>query len=227
MRRADRLLKIVHFLRSRRRAVTARRIAEEFDICTRTVYRDIQDLVYSGAPIQGEAGVGYIIDKQYYLPPVTFDADELEAITLGITMVRQWTDENFAEKANNALDKIHAVLPASLQGELHQITTYSGPVDAVPPWQVSFSEVRECIRNRRKISINYQDGIEQTTHRTVRPLALVFFSPVWLLAGWCEKRNDFRNFRLDRIQTMQISDEIFADEDDKNLQAYRAKEDCF
>lgn len=88
MRRADRLIRIVHFLRGRRLAVTAKRISEEFEICTRTVYRDMQDLMNLGAPISGEAGVGYIIDKQYYLPPVTFDTEELEAIGLGISMVR-------------------------------------------------------------------------------------------------------------------------------------------
>ena len=125
MRRADRLIKITHFLRQRRRAVTAKQIAEAFEICSRTVYRDIQCLIDAGAPIMGEAGVGYLIDKQYYLPPITFDADELEAIGLGISMVRQWTDSQFADKAYSAFAKIQAVLPASLQGELKQITTYA------------------------------------------------------------------------------------------------------
>ncbi len=227
MRRADRLFKIIQFLRSRHRAVTAKRIAEEFEISTRTVYRDIQDLVYSGVPILGEAGVGYIIDKTYYLPPITFNEDELEAISLGISIVRHWTDEKFAEKANTAFEKINAVLPADLQGELLQITTYSGPVEARPPWTVSFSDLRECIRARRKILFSYTDEFKQRTSRVVRPLALVFFSPVWVLACWCEKRNDFRNFRLDRIQNMKTCEDTFADEEDKNLLAYRAKEACF
>lgn len=228
MRRADRLIKIVHFLRRRRRAVTAQRIAEEFNICTRTVYRDIQDLMDSGTPITGEAGVGYVIDKQYYLPPITFDADELEAIGLGISMVRQWTDDEFATKANNAFEKIQAVLPANLQGELQQITTYSVPTRPALPWTVSFSGLRECIRTQRKIRIEYSDEAKQETARTLRPLALIFFSPVWLLVSWCEKRQDFRNFRLDRIRTLQYCEENFDDEKDKNLEAYMAKEaDCY
>lgn len=227
MRRADRLIKIAHFLRGRHSAVTAKRIAEEFDICTRTVYRDIQDLIYSGAPISGEAGVGYVIDKKYYLPPVTFDADELEAIGLGITMVRQWTDAHFAAKADSAFEKIHAVLPSELQGELQQITTYSMPSKTNVPWTVNFSQLRECIRSRRKIEITYLDLSEQSSVRILRPLALVFFSPVWLLASWCETRKDFRNFRLDRFQAMQPCDEIFIDEKDKDLTAYRAIEACF
>lgn len=223
MRRADRLIKIVHFLRRRRRAVTAKRIAEEFDICTRTVYRDIQDLVDSGTPITGEAGVGYIIDKQYYLPPVTFDPDELEAIGLGISMVRQWTDDKFAAKANSAFEKIQAVLPSNLQGELQQITTYSMPTSTAVPWTVSFSDLRECIRSRRKIKITYTDEARQNTARTLRPLALIFFSPVWLLTSWCEKRKDFRNFRLDRISAIDYCDEKFEDEADKNLKAFMKK----
>lgn len=221
MRRADRLIRIVHFLRSRRYAVTASQIAEEFEVCTRTVYRDIQDLMNSGVPITGEAGVGYLIDKQYYLPPITFDSDELEALGLGMSIVRQWTDDRFAEKASSAFDKIQAVLPKDLQGELQQITTFSGPNVKALPWTVNFSELRECIRAQRKIQFNYIDGTERETSRTLRPLALIFFSPVWLLAGWCEKRGDFRNFRLDRIQSMSVSESTFEDETDKNLSAYK------
>ncbi|HBQ35311.1 MAG TPA: YafY family transcriptional regulator [Rhodobacteraceae bacterium] len=224
MRRADRLIRIVHFIRGRRRAVTAERIAEEFEISTRTVYRDIQDLMNTGTPISGEAGVGYIIDKQYYLPPVTFDAEELEAIGLGISMVRHWTDQRFAQKADSAFAKIQAVLPASLQGELEQITTYSIANQSTLPWSVSFSDLRESIRNRRKIRIHYIDESSRNSLRTLRPLALIFCSPIWLLAAWCEKRNDFRNFRLDRIQTMAFCKDCFADEKDKNLSAYKAQD---
>lgn len=224
MRRADRLIRIVHFLRGRRRAVTAKRIAQEFEICTRTVYRDIQDLMNAGTPISGEAGVGYMIDKQYYLPPVTFDADELEAIGLGFTMVRHWTDDRFAAKAKSAFDKIQAVLPASLQGELEQITTYSAQNQSVVPWTVSFSDLRQSIRLRRKIRISYTDEMQRDTSRILRPLALIFCSPVWLLATWCEKRNDFRNFRLDRIQIVECCNDTFEDEKDKNLSAYKAQD---
>jgi len=227
MRRADRLIKITHFLRQRRQAVTAKQIAEEFDICTRTVYRDIQCLMDSNVPIRGEAGIGYLIDKQYYLPPITFDADELEAIGLGISMVRQWTDNTFADRAESAFEKIQAVLPSNLQGELQQITTYAINTRPPVPWTASFSELRECIRARRKIRIIYTDENKKSTTRIVRPLALFFFSPVWLLTSWCDKREDFRNFRLDRIQTLRLCDETFEDEEDKNLTAYMAiQETC-
>ena len=220
MRRADRLMKITHFLRQRRRAVTANRIAEEFEISVRTVYRDIQDLMDTGVPIIGEAGVGYLIDKQYYLPPITFDSDELEAIGLGINMVRQWTDDKFAQKANSAMEKVFAALPAELQGELAQITTHVMQREPQLPWTISFSGIRESIRVRRKLVIDYRDVESQKTTRTIRPLALMFFSPVWLLAAWCEKREDFRHFRLDRINTLSVSDDTFADEAGTDLIAY-------
>lgn len=224
MSRADRLMKIVHFLRGRRRAVTAERIAEEFDISMRTVYRDIQELMNSGAPISGEAGVGYIIDKSYYLPPIAFEPEELEAIGLGISMVRQWTDERFADKADSAFKRILAVLPTNLQGEMQQITTYSRPSESLIPWTVSFSDLRECIRAQRFIRIDYTDGEKHSSSRSLRPLALVFFSPVWVLAAWCETRNDFRHFRLDRIQSLEFGEDFFEDQDGKDLTAYEASE---
>ena len=220
MRRADRLIKLVHYLRRMRRAVTAQRIADDFGICKRTVYRDIQDLMNSGVPIFGEAGVGYIIDKKYYLPPVVFDPDELEAIGLGIAMVRNWTDARFAEKANSAYEKIQAILPANLLTELQQLATYSMPSASKIPWEVSFSQIRECIRSKKKIAFTYMDLKDQTTHRKVRPLSLVFFGPVWILVAWCEMRRDFRNFRLDRMQDLKVPGELFRDEKGKTLEAY-------
>lgn len=220
MRRADRLIKLVHYLRRMRNAVTASKIAEDFGICQRTVYRDIHDLMNSGVPIFGEAGVGYVIDKKYHLPPVMFDPDELEAIGLGVNMVCNWTDDKFADKAASAFEKIQAVLPENLLREMQQLTTFSVPSAAKIPWRVSFSEVRECIRSKHKIDLTYTDLQKRNSKRTVRPLALIFFGPIWLLGAWCEKRKDFRNFRLDRITGMAVCDETFVDEKDKSLEAY-------
>ena len=225
MRRADRLIKIVHYLRRMRRAVTARQIADHFEVCQRTVYRDIQDLMNSGVPIYGEAGVGYLIDKKYHLPPVMFDFDELEAIALGINMVRTWTDEKFSKVAENALEKIQAVLSEPLLNEMQQLTTYSAESGDKIPWEVSFSDIRECIRSRRKIKFHYTDLNDKTSDRTIRPLSLVFFGPVWLVLGWCETREDFRNFRLDRMAELAIPGTTFKDEKDKTIKAYVAQ--CF
>jgi len=224
MRRADRLIRMVHFLRGRRRAVTAQQIAEAFEINKRTVYRDMQDLMDAGTPIRGEAGVGYMIDKDYYLPPVAFDPDELEAIALGISMVRHWTDDRFAEQALRALEKVQAVLPSDRQGELQQITTYARTTENAPPWRVSFSDLRECIRKRTLIRIDYTDADGAETQRVLQPIALAFFSPVWLLVAWCEVRQDFRHFRLDRITQLDQLGAVFQDDPTKNLAAYEASE---
>lgn len=224
MRRADRLVKIVHYLRRMRHAVTAQKIADDFGICQRTVYRDIQDLMNSGVPIWGEAGVGYVINKHYHLPPVMFDPDELEAVALGINMVKNWTDDTFAAKANSALEKIQAVLPASLLNDMHQLATHSVASQSKIPWSVSFSEIRECIRKKKKIAFSYADEKGRKSKRTVRPLALVFFGPVWLVVSWCEMRKAFRNFRLDRMNNLAVSDSIFRDEKGKTLEAYLEQE---
>ena len=226
MRRADRLMKLVHYLRRMRRAVTAQRIAEDFGICQRTVYRDIHDLMNSGVPIYGEAGVGYIMDKKYHLPPVMFDPDELEAIALGIAMVRNWTDDTFAEKANSAYEKIQAALPETLLSDLQQLATYSMPSSAKIPWEVSFSDVRECIRQKQKINFSYSDEKKNTTTRNVRPLSLIFIGPIWLLVAWCEKRKDFRNFRLDRMKDLNKTEQYFRDEKGKTLQDYIDSMQC-
>jgi predicted DNA-binding transcriptional regulator YafY len=220
MRRADRLFQIVQFLRKRRRAVTARAIGDEFGVCARTVYRDIQDLIASGVPIVGEAGVGYLMDKRYLLPPVMFDIHELEALMLGIGMVKSWTDDEFAEQAVNAQSKILAVLAPQLLERMQQLVLYSMPSRSKIPWRVSFSGIRKCILERRKIELSYTDERGRSTKRRVRPLAMVFFGPAWLLAAWCEKRRDFRNFRLDRIDELDFGQEFFADEADKTLARY-------
>lgn len=219
-------MKLVHYLRRMRRAVTAQRIAEDFGICQRTVYRDIHNLMNSGVPIYGEAGVGYVMDKKYHLPPVMFDPDELEAIALGIAMVRNWTDETFAEKANSAYEKIQAALPETLLSELQQLATYSMPSSAKIPWEVSFSDVRECIRQKQKIKFTYKDERKKTTTRKVHPLSLIFIGPIWLLVAWCEKRKDFRNFRLDRMKDLNKTEQYFRDEKGKTLQDYIDSMQC-
>ena len=222
MRKAERLNEIVHYLRRMHRATTARVLADTFEVSERTIYRDIQDLMDSGIPITGEAGVGYLIDKTYHLPPIMFDADEIEAIALGIGMVSNWTDDAFAEKAKSAYRKIQATLTAPMLHELTQISTFSAPSHYKIPWEVNFTEVRECIRQKQFVSFCYIDLKERITKRTIRPLALISFSPVWLLTGWCEKRANFRNFRLDRISQFSAEGKRFRDEKGKTLTDYLA-----
>ncbi|MBU3005807.1 helix-turn-helix transcriptional regulator [Paraglaciecola arctica] len=223
MQKAERLNDIVHHLRRMHQAVTASVLAEAFEVSPRTIYRDIQSLIDSGVPISGEAGVGYMIDKSYHLPPIMFDADELEAIALGIGMVGNWTDEKFAAKAQSAYKKIQATLPAPLIQELHQISTFSAPSHYKIPWEVGFTQVRECIRRKNKTKFTYLDLQNQNTQRVIWPLALISFSPVWLLAGWCELRQSFRNFRLDRISNFETLETRYPNDKHKNLASYLAQ----
>ena len=225
MRKAERLNEIVHHLRRMHQAVTADTLAALFEVSPRTIYRDIQDLMDSGIPITGEAGGGYVIDKQYHLPPIMFDADEIEAIALGIGMVSNWTDAAFARKAKSAYEKIQATLTAPMIHELTQISTFSAPSRYKIPWKVNFTEVRECIRRKQFVTFSYLDLSDQVTERTIRPLALISFSPIWLLAGWCEMRQNFRNFRLDRISDFSVSPQRFRDEKGKALSDYLKEQD--
>lgn len=220
MRRADRLFRIVEYLKARRQVVTAGSLAEELDVSVRTIYRDIADLGASGVPIIGEAGVGYMLDKDYVVRPLMFDTEELDALMLGAQMVQSWGDKELARAANQALDKITSVLPEVLQKEISETFLFSMTSKNEVKIHIDFTGLRRAIRGKNIVEFCYtrEDGNE--SNRRVRPLCLAFFSPVWLLSGWCEMREDFRNFRLDRIQNLKIREERFRDEAGKRLYDY-------
>lgn len=220
MRRADRLFRIVEYFKARRQAVTADTLAIELEVSVRTVYRDIVDLCSSGVPIIGEAGVGYVLDRDYIVRPLIFDVEELDALALGAQMVRSWGDREIAKSAKRAIDKITAVLPERLRAEILQTALFSPPSKAKVPIKVDFSALRRAIRTHNKVTFQYETIAGKQSKRTVRPLCLAFFGPVWLFTGWCETRQDFRNFRLDRMMRLQIGDERFADEPGKRLIDY-------
>ncbi len=222
MRRSDRLFQIVNFLQGRRLAITAREIANEFGVCERTVYRDIQDLVLSGVPVTGEAGVGYVLDRGYHLPPIMFDVEEIEAMLLGIAMVNSWTDEKTATAARRALSKVRNVLGENEREILAGTSLFAPPSESRVPWSVDFSFLKSSIRAKQKLALDYVNESKAASQRVVRPLALVFFGPVWVLLAWCEMRQDFRSFRLDRIETASIYGENFTDEPGKGVKDYLA-----
>lgn len=221
MRRADRLFRIVEYLKARRQVVTASSIAEEMEVSIRTIYRDIADLETSGVPIMGEAGVGYMLDKDYVVRPLMFDVEELDALMLGAQMVESWGDPALAKAARQAVDKITSVLPEQLRREIEETFLFSMPTQASPVIAIDFTKLRRAIRSKHKVEFSYVREDGQASTRKVRPLCMVFFGPVWLLAAWCELRKDFRNFRLDRIQKMEISDDLFKDEEGKTLHDFK------
>ncbi len=224
MRRADRLFRIVEYLKARRTVVRAQDLADLLEVSLRTIYRDMADLMTSGTPIIGEAGTGYVLDKHYLVKPLMFDVEELEALALGAQMVQSWSDPSLTKSAHTALDKIHATLPSDLSNSLLDEVLFSFSPQARPIIKVDFTSIRRAIHTRHKVAFHYYNEKQEPTRRTVRPLALAFFAPVWVLLGWCEKRNDFRNFRLDRISDLIIMDVVFYQENGKTLDDFKKQE---
>jgi predicted DNA-binding transcriptional regulator YafY len=204
MRRADRLFQIVLYLR-RRRISTARDLAQALEVSERTIYRDVQDLSACGLPIESAAGVGYRLRRGFDLPPMMFDREELLALRLGARMVRSWADAALSQAAGNALRKIEAVLPAELAdpGE----TLFAPHLHPYPVGLVGL--LRHAATDRRKARFTYTRPDSETSSRTVWPLGLFYWGAAWTLVAWCETRNDFRSFRLDRISDPEIREEAF------------------
>ncbi|HEU5047457.1 MAG TPA: YafY family protein [Rickettsiales bacterium] len=220
MRRADRLFRIVEYLKARRQVVTAEKLAEVLEVSTRTIYRDIADLGASGVPILGEAGIGYILHRDHVVKPLMFGLEELDALMLGAQMVKSWGDKELARSASQAIDKLKSVLPENLQQEISNSFLFSMASKAKLQINVDFTALRRAIRTRNKLYFSYENEEGKVSQRCVRPLCLVFFSPAWLLLAWCEKRNDFRNFRLDRIRELTVMGELFKEEIGKRLYDY-------
>ncbi|MFT5742535.1 MAG: putative DNA-binding transcriptional regulator YafY [Paracoccaceae bacterium] len=202
MRRADRLFQIVQYLRGGR-LTTAARLAEQLEVTKRTVYRDIADLIGSGVPIEGEAGVGYVMRAGYEVPPLMFTQDEIVALVAGAKLIRAWGGANMAAGAEEALIKIAAVLPdgARARAEAVKINafTMSEMTDGL---RAMIDRVEAASENNICLEINYTDESDATSQRVVRPLGLWFWGKTWTMVGWCEMRADFRMFRLDRISAM-------------------------
>ncbi len=199
MSRVVRLFDLIQALRRRRRAVTALALAEELGVSKRTVHRDIATLTALGAPIEGEAGVGYLLRSGFLVPPMMFSEEELHALALGGQWVKQRADRDLAEAAENALAKIAAVLPEGLVGNLADPALVSAPLFRGVADAVDAKLLRSAIGRGRKLRIQYAGEGGASSKRTVWPIAIVYFDAVRVLAAWCELRADFRHFRTDRI----------------------------
>ena len=217
MRRADRLFEIIQRLR-RRGVVTAHVLAEHFQVSERTIYRDIQDLIASQVPIEGAAGVGYSLRKGYDLPPLMFSESELQALVFGARMVQNWSDEELGRVADAALAKIESVLPTHLQRLVEDRSLWAPSDVRRLPVGFDVGRLRDAIRTRRKIRFRYLDEKGAETRRKVRPLTLWFYPPTWLAGSWCELRDDFRFFRLDRMHDVEFLGEVFPPEAGKSAE---------
>jgi predicted DNA-binding transcriptional regulator YafY len=206
MSRSERLFDLLHTLRRHRRPVAARVLAEETGVSLRTLYRDIAALQAQGAEIEGEPGLGYILKPGFLLPPLMFRLDEIEALALGVRWVADRADGKMADAALSALARIGEVMPPDLRGELEASALLVGPGADIPEDTIAPALLRKAIRAERKLRLAYCDSDGEVTHRTVWPFALAFFDEARVLMGWCELRDDFRNFRTDRILEAETLD---------------------
>jgi predicted DNA-binding transcriptional regulator YafY len=199
MSRTARLFKLMDALRGYRRPVTAVRLSGELSVSVRTVYRDIQTLTDLGAPIAGEAGVGYLLRAGFFLPPLMFGEDELEALVLGARWVQGQGDPALAQAAATALAKIGTASPKDLRDKMADTGLWTPRFCKAAEQPTGLQTLREALRREHKLSISYMDETGATTDRVVWPIGLAFFEGKRLLAAWCELRNGFRHFRADRI----------------------------
>jgi predicted DNA-binding transcriptional regulator YafY len=212
-------------MRGRRQPVTAAHLAEALEVSERTIYRDVADLMAQGAPIEGEAGVGYILRPGLFLPPLMLTEDEVEAVMLGLRYVDQRGDDVLQAAAAIALTKIGAVLSAEAQLQMANPVSLPGPPGSFPTNAASVRELRATIRDRVRLDIRYKDEQGQRTERVVWPIQLGFLDQARILFAWCELRQDFRTFRTDRIAALTTLNRYPAQRPDlvRRLRAYLDK----
>jgi predicted DNA-binding transcriptional regulator YafY len=208
MSRADRLFRILDQLR-RHRFLTAAQLAERLEVSVRTIYRDVLDLNASGVPILGEAGVGYRLGAGYDLPPLMFSTTEIEALVIGMRMVESWGDAELRGSARSVLDKVNLVVSGSDRQHLDATALFSLSFGKGQRASKYLGELRHAVNQQHKLKMQYADeqGVQST--RSVRPLGLYFWGQSWTLAAYCELRQDFRNFRTDRILRLEVLDQVF------------------
>lgn len=219
MRRADRLFEIVQHLRGRA-LTTAAQLAQWLEVSERTIYRDIADLMASGVPIDGEAGVGYRIAPHFELPPLMFTHHEIDALVAGARLIEAWGGPGLAQAARSAMSKIRAALPSDKRIAL-DATPLFAPSFAIDPATGRHMDTLRCaINEMRYVELHYHDGNAVPSKRRVRSLGLFYWGNRWTLGAWCELRDDFRSFRIDRIVELHVSEQRFADEAGRRLNDY-------
>lgn len=209
MSRTERLLTLLDALRRHRRPVTAAALAAELGVSVRTIYRDVEALTGLGAPVDGEAGLGYLLREGFFLPPLMFSEDEIEALVLGARWVEQRSDPALGAAARNALAKIAAAAPRDLRDTIASSGLWSVPPLAAPPKSPHLSAIREAIRREQKLNLSYIDASGAPTERVVWPIALAFHEGRETIAAWCELRAGFRHFRTDRLAALTNAGERY------------------
>jgi predicted DNA-binding transcriptional regulator YafY len=224
MRRADRLFRLVQLLRARRFA-TGEQMADELGVSKRTLYRDVADLQASGVPIRGEAGVGYRLERGYELAPLIFTSEELEGLVLGARVVAAWGDAELGAAVASAMTKVEAVLPDTLRRVVLETPLFAPELPGASAMAGELALLRRAIGERHLVHFRYarEDGAE--SERDARPLGLFFWGRKWTLAAWCELRQDYRSFRPDRMQGVELLARSFDPADGISLAGFLAKHD--
>jgi predicted DNA-binding transcriptional regulator YafY len=211
LRRADRLFDILRILRAAKQPVTAASIGDELEVTVRTVYRDIATLQARRIPIEGAAGIGYVLHRGFELPPLMFTEDEAEAIAVGVRMLARTGDPGLQKAAESVLSKVTLVVPDPLREYLSTTPVYVSKSGApVPALRDLPTTIRHAIRDGRKMRIAYQDENGRATLRVIQPFAVAYYVGATLVCAWCELRNDIRHFRTDRVVSADVLDEGFA-----------------
>lgn len=208
MRKADRLFEIIETMRATNKAVTAADLSAELNVSERTIYRDIAGLQGQGVPIEGEAGIGYVLRPGFHLPPLMFTLEELEAVVLGARLAGQRGDEALEKAADRVVSKVKSVVPDHMRNRMERVALFAPPIYG-QMGAVDMGQVRDCIRNEQKMKIQYRDLNDRVSDRVLWPVAVAFFAESTLLAAWCELRNDFRHFRIDRITDIDVQEDCF------------------
>lgn len=224
MRRADRLFQIIQILRGARRPVTAAQLSEELETTTRTIYRDIADLVAQRTPIRGEAGVGYVLEPGYDMPPLMLSPREIEAAVLGAQWVIDRGDPALALGARDLLAKIRDVVPGHLRPIVLQAAVIAPNLIAPEPDLLDLERIRQSAYAGTKLKIRYRDKDGRSSERVVWPLSIAYFQTARLLVAWCELREGFRHFRTDRIEALAFLDERHAMSPNALWAAWRRQE---
>lgn len=211
MNRSTRLFEIIQLLRSSKRSLTAQQLADELEVTKRTIYRDIVALQSMRVPIDGEAGIGYLMRPGFDLPPLMFTTEEVEAIAVGLSLLGRTADSSLETAAKSVVRKISDVLPEDNPYGLISQSVFTSNWHEIPSASVDPGLIRESIRDHKKLAIDYRDVEERTSTRTILPLVLLYYVDALVVAAWCELRKDFRHFRVDRMAKCELMDAGFAE----------------
>ncbi|CAH6953776.1 Transcriptional regulator [Vibrio chagasii] len=224
MSRSQRLFDLLQLLRCHKYPVPADHLAQELNVSTRTIYRDIATLQAQGAEIDGEAGVGYLLKPTFTLPPMMFTSEELEALRLGAEWVAKQANGEFSESARNAIAKISAVLPSDHQAKRIEDIIRVASIIGVEDLGFELSEIKLAIKQQNKAQIQYTDAKAKVSSRVVWPMLIGVFENCYVLVAWCETRSAYRNFRLDRINELTILEEKYSKSRNSLLKEWQSME---